>query len=99
MAETNPAEMMLSREAAARALVASDGFQLLVHLWQTEETQALDAIRSGLNVDRNIGRLQTVERIRNAVRALLPVAERDTQDDVVEEDILSSYDSGFSVPI
>lgn len=98
LAETDPKECNRVREDAARAFIASDGFQLLLSILQTLDNEALSQIKVGERVEHNVGRLQAAEQIRGCIRALLPVTERPDLADSVEEDLLPPYESGFAIP-
>ena len=67
---------MQIRDGVMRAFFASEAAQIVASVLQSVEGNAIEACRTGTNMQFNAGRLAAVDQIRNALVALLPVDEK-----------------------
>src|SRR5262245_30371666 len=73
-------ERVARRNALALELFRQPGFQMVTDLLRTYEQEALDRLRRGSGdrdmTQRALGRLQTIEAIRQSLAALLPADQQ-----------------------
>lgn len=77
----------------------SDAAQTLAGCLRAIESDALDSIRKGEQVERNVGRMSAVEDIRGYLAALLPDSEKD-QAEILEDEGIEEFavHSDFLIP-
>lgn len=98
----DPAAALSARNAIMAEFFQSEAAQLIAAILQQITAEALLGVSVGQHVERNVGALSTVARIRQLLVALLPDDSKQQGDELLEgqaeEPFLAYPDSGFDIP-
>lgn len=87
-ADKDPAAAEALRNEAARGLLTSENFQLVLFVLRDIESCALSSLMDGAkerSADYYVGMLEMVNKFRKALGSLLPEPEPVWQDEMVED--------------
>lgn len=85
-----------SRRALLEELVRTDGFQLVLEVLRSIESESIKSLQSGTQrPDLDLGRIQAVDQVRTSIRWL--AQSHDMADDLALDDDLAyrEFHSGF----